>query len=121
MLDHVGFMTAESDRFLRAIRSIEGAPGSPPLDSAPVASCPGWSAADLTWHLAEVQYFWASVVEAGGEDISGIERLERPPDAGLIALMGEQSARLAALLTGRDPDDLLVLDQGLVLTTRVLQ
>ena len=29
---------------------------------AKVPGCPEWSAADLLWHLTEVQWFWAEVV-----------------------------------------------------------
>src|SRR5271166_2513187 len=39
--------------------------------AAPVEHCPGWSVADLVWHLTEVQWFWATI--AG-------ERLDEPPD-----------------------------------------
>src|SRR6185312_10928831 len=36
--------------------------------AAPVPSCPGWTAADLAWHLLEVQFFWATVVERRLQD-----------------------------------------------------
>ena len=29
---------------------------------APVAACPGWTVADLLWHLAEVHDFWRTIV-----------------------------------------------------------
>lgn len=38
---------------------------------AAVEGCPGWSVADLVWHLSDVHWFWATIVE---------ERLEAPPD-----------------------------------------
>jgi uncharacterized protein (TIGR03083 family) len=38
---------------------------------AGVEHCPGWTVADLVWHLTEVQDFWALVAE---------ERLSEPPD-----------------------------------------
>ena len=31
--------------------------------TAPVPGCPGWTLADLVWHLAEVQSFWMRVVQ----------------------------------------------------------
>ncbi|WP_408647157.1 maleylpyruvate isomerase N-terminal domain-containing protein [Tessaracoccus coleopterorum] len=43
-------------------------------------SCPGWSAADLLWHLTEVQLFWAAVLASGAttdEQVHAIE--ERQP------------------------------------------
>jgi uncharacterized protein (TIGR03083 family) len=33
--------------------------------------CPGWSVADLVWHLTNVHWFWATIVE---------DRLSAPPD-----------------------------------------
>lgn len=33
--------------------------------SASVPTCPGWTADDLLWHLAEVQHFWGSIVDRG--------------------------------------------------------
>lgn len=38
---------------------------------ARVEHCPGWDVADLVWHLSEVQWFWATIVD---------ERLAAPPD-----------------------------------------
>jgi uncharacterized protein (TIGR03083 family) len=29
---------------------------------APVEHCPGWSVADLVWHLSEVHWFWGTIV-----------------------------------------------------------
>ena len=42
--------------------------------SARVPGCPGWPLADLVWHLAEVQHFWAWVVRTRA---SGPVRLSR--------------------------------------------
>jgi uncharacterized protein (TIGR03083 family) len=52
---------------------------------ASVEHCPGWTVADLTWHLADVHWFWGTIVA---------ERLQAPP---------EESRRPA-----RVPDDQLV-------------
>ncbi|MCP4967824.1 MAG: hypothetical protein GY926_21640, partial [bacterium] len=54
MIDYHTAIGTESARFTSLVRNTDHA--------APVPSCPGWSAADLTWHLLEVQYFWASIV-----------------------------------------------------------
>ena len=51
---------------------------------APVASCPGWTVADLVWHIGEVHWFWASVVREGWSDPSPYEEPERPPDHELV-------------------------------------
>jgi uncharacterized protein (TIGR03083 family) len=39
--------------------------------SGDVEHCPDWSVADLVWHLSEVHWFWATIVE---------ERLDAPPE-----------------------------------------
>ena len=47
----------------------------------PIPSCPGWTMADLVWHLGEVHAFWGQVVagkltdwrDAG--EVSALERL----------------------------------------------
>lgn len=62
----------ESDRFAAALRDV-------PADRD-VPTCPEWTAADLLWHLTEVQAFWAAV--AGGEvdDPDDVTRPDRPDD-----------------------------------------
>src|SRR5215472_11044104 len=63
-LDH---LARESARFAAALR------GAAP--AAPVPSCPGWDADDLLWHLAEVQWFWGTIVREGitGEQADGLK------------------------------------------------
>jgi hypothetical protein len=53
-LDFLDHLELESARFAEAIG------GARP--EAPVPSCPGWNADDLLWHLAEVQWFWGTIV-----------------------------------------------------------
>jgi len=60
---YLAVVRGESERFLEALAGVPG--------DARVPSCPDWTAADLLWHLAEVQHQWARVV-AGA----------RPPDVG---------------------------------------
>ena len=72
---------------------------------APVPSCPGWTVADLTWHIAEVQHSWASIVEDLLEDPESGPKLERPSDAALPGLLVSQSARLVSALSHRRDDE----------------
>ena len=51
--------------------------------TAPVAGCPGWSTADLAWHVLEVQFFWAAVVGGRLQDPSTYAEPPRPADADL--------------------------------------
>ena len=79
------------------------------LASAPVGvtvpTCPEWDADDLLWHLGEVQWFWARIIEgrpAGPDDVP--DRIARPVDrAGLLAHLSTASADLRRLLADADP------------------
>jgi uncharacterized protein (TIGR03083 family) len=53
-LDHLHHLDAESARFRSVLNRAQ--------PSAPVPTCPGWDAADLLWHLTEVQAFWSAIV-----------------------------------------------------------
>lgn len=47
---------------------------------AEVVKCPGWSVADLVWHLREVHYFWGSIVDGLLDDPDPVPDLVRPDD-----------------------------------------
>jgi uncharacterized protein (TIGR03083 family) len=70
---------------------------------APVPGCPGWTLADLVWHLAEVQHFWAWVVRTRAPDPSAYAEPARHPDDELLGYMDAQSAELETALLGADP------------------
>ncbi len=95
MIDYLAAIRRESERFSYLIRNV------PP--GANVPSCPGWSMADLTWHLAEVQYFWASIVTELLDTPDPVGELARPGDDDLPDLFDQQSARLIAALQAHDP------------------
>jgi uncharacterized protein (TIGR03083 family) len=75
-LDFLRHIADESNRFRAALRT------APP--GAAVPTCPDWDAADLVWHLAEVQSFWGRVVQQrctdpamlSGEDPARPERYD---------------------------------------------
>jgi len=71
--------------------------------TAPVPGCPGWSLADLAWHLAEVQHFWAWVVRTRAADPSAYPEPSRHPDDEVLGFLDAQSAELEAALAGADP------------------
>lgn len=93
-LDHI---RRESARF-RAVL----APCDP---AARVPACPDWDAADLLWHLTEVQWFWAHVVRT--RPAPPDEELPRPARAasydGLLAAFDEHSAALVHELEAAGP------------------
>ena len=71
--------------------------------SAPVAACPGWTTADLVWHLAEVHHFWRTVVgqRLGAPD--GYEQPARPGDDDLLACYRDGLDETLAVLRAADP------------------
>ena len=96
-MDHETYLTAireESERFLDALTT------APP--DAPVPACGDWTAADLLWHLGEVQNTWAQVVQdgVGGDEV---QHPERPADADLAGFVARSGTALLAALGARDP------------------
>lgn len=69
--------------------------------SAPVPSCPEWTAADLLWHLTTVQHWWEAMVTNRPQDAEemGYEEPVRPEayDALLAAYDDSHTAFLAAI------------------------
>ena len=71
--------------------------------AAPVEHCPGWSVADLLWHVTGVHWFWATIAD---------ERLESPPDESrrpsrpsddeLVAAFEKGARRLVEVLRNAD-------------------
>lgn len=71
---------------------------------ARVEHCPDWTVADLVWHLTEVHWFWATIVE---------QRLDTPPDdgnrparggdEGLLEKFRQGALHLVEVLSGADP------------------
>lgn len=88
----------ESARFREVLESVDPA--------APVPSCPDWDAADLLWHLAGVQHFWAQVVTRRPAGPDDIEQPERPDShEGLLALYDRASAALVDALAEASSKD----------------
>lgn len=98
-LDYVGHLERESARFAAALAQ------APP--EAPVPTCPEWSADDLWWHLAQVQWFWATIVgQALQEPPPAGGRPERPTSrAELAACFDTVSAQLLEAVAAAAPED----------------
>jgi uncharacterized protein (TIGR03083 family) len=97
-LDYLGHLARESALFGHA---LDGAAAD-----APVPTCPDWDADDLLWHLAEVQWFWGTIVREG-VDAAGAGALApaRPPDrAALMRFYLSASADLGAALAAAPPE-----------------
>ena len=98
-LDHI---RTESARFRAVLADCD--------PSARVPTCPDWDAADLLWHLAGVQLFWAKVVRhrpASPDDpeIGEEEAAQRPESyAELLDAFDDYSHALATELERADPE-----------------
>lgn len=95
--EHIDVVIRESARCLATLDSTA-------LD-APVPPCPGWTAADLAWHLAEVQLFWAAIVDGVLDDPGAVQRPVRPVDEELRELLAGASTALVQALMARRPDE----------------
>jgi uncharacterized protein (TIGR03083 family) len=92
--DRIAAITEHSAGFAEATRDN--------LDAL-VEHCPGWTVADLVWHLTEVHWFWATIAE---------ERLQSPPeesrrparagDDGLVDAFVAGAGRLVRVLREAD-------------------
>lgn len=72
-----------------------------------VHSCPGWTVADLTWHMVRVHDMFKQAVGDGVRGFENIVRIQRPSDDELVAAYVEGFERLMSTLSSSDPDDLV--------------
>jgi uncharacterized protein (TIGR03083 family) len=70
---------------------------------APIDSCPGWSVADLVWHLTEVHRFWRSIVGERRTSPEGLERAPRARDDDLLHAYRSGLAETLRVLSAADP------------------
>ncbi|GEP38572.1 hypothetical protein NPS01_22350 [Nocardioides psychrotolerans] len=95
-LDHVRL---ESARFREALTDCD--------PQARVPACPDWDAADLVWHLAEVQWFWAHTVRTrpSAPDESAVRPARPTTYSELLTHFDSCSADLVAQLEAADPTE----------------
>jgi len=72
---------------------------------APIVSCPGWTMADLVFHVGQVHDFWGQIVSGRLTDVNDVVAAERPPDEALLAWFGETCAGVADVLDHAQPRD----------------
>ena len=94
------------DAYLSAIRSESALfrtalAGCDP--DARVPACPDWTAADLLWHLATVQRWWAEVLSARPARPEEIDPPRPESYDDLLATFDEWSAGLVQVLEAADP------------------
>jgi uncharacterized protein (TIGR03083 family) len=73
--------------------------------TTPVVPCPGWTVADLLWHLTEVHDFWKTVVAEKLSDPGSYTQPPRPVAEGLAGLYRRGRLELLEALTHADPRD----------------
>ena len=68
-----------------------------------VPACPGWSVADLLWHLIEVHDFWRTIVAEQLTDSKGYEQPPRPVDEALAGMYRRGRNALLSTVGRADP------------------
>ncbi|MEO9325071.1 maleylpyruvate isomerase family mycothiol-dependent enzyme [Nocardioides sp. C4-1] len=96
---HLRHLRADSARFRAVLADCDPA--------ARVPACPDWDAADLLWHLADVQWFWSDVVRRRPDGPPDDDRRPARADTwpGLLEQYDELSAGLVDALAAADPDE----------------
>jgi uncharacterized protein (TIGR03083 family) len=84
-LDYFAHIRRESARFAGCLATADR--------SARVPTCPDWDAADLLWHLTEVQLFWGAIVRERLSDPDAAEaaKPERPDDFRALLTLFDQA------------------------------
>jgi uncharacterized protein (TIGR03083 family) len=71
--------------------------------ATPVHSCPGWTLADLVWHLAEVHHFWRTIVGEQRDTWEGYVQPPRPTDAELVEFYVDGLEKTVTVLAAAHP------------------
>jgi uncharacterized protein (TIGR03083 family) len=71
--------------------------------TTPVPSCPGWTVAELLWHMTEVHHFWRTIVAERRSSWEGYVEPPRPIDEGLAAMYRRGRVDLLKTLGEADP------------------
>jgi uncharacterized protein (TIGR03083 family) len=98
-IDYLTHLRADSARFAEVLGAADPA--------LPVPTCPGWTASDLLWHLAEVQLFWATIVERRLADPGPADAAQPDRPQGhdeLVDLVRTAGGRLVAALEATPKD-----------------
>jgi uncharacterized protein (TIGR03083 family) len=96
-IDFLAHLRSESHRFVEVLTGLE------PTTAVP--TCPDWTAADLVWHLGEVQTWWGTIVRERLDDPAKAAEPERPAEyRELLAFYRAASAALVDALAGTSAD-----------------
>jgi uncharacterized protein (TIGR03083 family) len=92
-MDAIEIIRTEAQRFADVLATT-------PID-ARCPTCPDWSAPDLLWHLTEVHFFWAAVLERDARteaDIAAVEQSKPQRPTGIADLLALRAQATNALL-----------------------
>jgi len=92
---YLSHIVSESARFREVLADCD--------PEARVPSCPDWTAADLLWHLATVQRWWAEVLVARPARPEEVEPPRPASYDALLAAFDSWSSELADVLEAADP------------------
>jgi uncharacterized protein (TIGR03083 family) len=70
--------------------------------ATPVPTCDGWTMADLTWHLNEVQHFWVHIIANRPQTYETYDRPERPADGAVADALRHSTQALVNALDSAD-------------------
>jgi len=87
-MDRIAIIRSEAQRLADVLAETDPAARCP--------TCPDWSAADLLWHLTEVHFFWAGVLERNARtesDLATVEQVKpvRPSAMADLLVLREQA------------------------------
>jgi uncharacterized protein (TIGR03083 family) len=101
-MDFLDEIRREIDRFYATANDADPALGVP--------TCPGWSIADLVWHLGEVHWFWAAIIETRATSPDGVEadKPARPSAYNDLLTWGRSCADRMLDLLASSGDDVAV-------------
>jgi uncharacterized protein (TIGR03083 family) len=100
LMDRLAIIDAEARSFAEALSSVDAAARCP--------TCPDWTASDLLWHLTEVHFFWAGILERrvqSSADLPAVERAKpdrRTSPAEWLQLREQATAALLRELANSD-------------------
>lgn len=94
--EHLHHFHAEHEAFLIACEAAGV--------TAEVPACPGWTVADLLYHMYEVQYGWNRVTTERRSGFEGLNWPTRPADEQLVSLLRGEHAGYTAMLAAFPAD-----------------
>jgi uncharacterized protein (TIGR03083 family) len=97
MIDYLTHIDADTRRIVEIATEHELA--------SPVPTCDGWTLADLTWHMGEVQHFWAWMVEQRAPSPADYVEPIRPADDAVIEFLDAAREKLVSILAEADPTE----------------